>query len=937
VSDRESEIERICQAALDCPPEARAALLLRECGGDESIRREVEGLLAFEATADRFMERFTAAPALALPFRLGPYEVLSILGTGGMGDVYLARDTVLDRDVALKVLPRSLAADSGRFARFQREAKVLASLNHPNIAQIYGVEQDALVMELVVGVTLKSSLPINTALDYAGQIAAALEAAHEKGVVHRDLKPANVMTTAQGVVKVLDFGLAAVEHTASRDIPGTVDDAAAPVNATRDGAIMGTAAYMSPEQAAGRPVDKRADIWAFGVVLWELLTGRQLFGADTIPGTLSNVTSAPIDWHRLPHETPVAIRDLLARCLDRDSKTRLRDIGEARIQIQRCLAATPRPTSAFSRERVARTATWVSIGLAVAFAALFISERRAARRAEILQPVRFHITVPPQTTVTGGPALSPDGRFVAFTAMSADGRIRIWVYSLNSGDAHALAGTEDAFNPLFWSPDSHFVGFASGMALKKVAPAGGPPVTLCDRCGPASIGSRVFRGGSWNAAGVIVYAISSNGLWRIPDAGGDPVRVTPAGDYGYPTFLPDGEHVLYTWFGRDPQPGVYIGAITNPERRPTNRLVDGAFVLSTYAPSRGTEEGHLLVLREGTLTARRFNVTTLTLNGEPALVAEGVPAVSPPSAFSASFTGAVAFSATMSADSSRLLWFDRAGNELGQLGPPSYDSNVSISSDGKQIAYDRIEPDRRTRHIWTADSARGVSTRLNDGPRDWTPVMSSDGNVAFTSAADLYLTRASASAPRPLYRSPNLKHPNDWSPDGRFLIFDDHHPTRRRDLFVLHIGHGEPMPLVVTDADEGPAVFSPNGKWFAYSSDESGSSEVYVRDFAPEREPAVGSVRIPVSTKGGDKPRWRRDGKELYYIAPDGGLMAVSVATTPTFTVGVPVALFEVRVPKGSFFPYDVAQDGRFLVDTLDGRATDPAAGLTVVLNWTVR
>jgi Tol biopolymer transport system component len=325
------------------------------------------------------------------------------------------------------------------------------------------------------------------------------------------------------------------------------------------------------------------------------------------------------------------------------------------------------------------------------------------------------------------------------------------------------------------------------------------------------------------------------------------------------------------------------------------------------------------------------------LNGEPALVAEGVPAVSPPSAFSASFTGAVAFSATMSADSSRLLWFDRAGKELGQLGPPSYDSNVSISSDGKQIAYDRIEPDRRTRHIWTADSARGVSTRLNDGPRDWTPVMSSDGNVAFTSAADLYLTRASASAPRPLYRSPNLKHPNDWSPDGRFLIFDDHHPTRRRDLFVLHIGHGEPMPLVVTDADEGPAVFSPNGKWFAYSSDESGSSEVYVRDFAPEREPAVGSVRIPVSTKGGDKPRWRRDGKELYYIAPDGGLMAVSVATTPTFTVGVPVALFEVRVPKGSFFPYDVAQDGRFLVDTLDGRATDPAAGLTVVLNWTVR
>jgi serine/threonine protein kinase len=932
VSDRESEIERICQAALDCPPEARAALLLHLCGGDESTRREVEGLLAFEATADRFME----TPASAMPARLGPYEILSILGTGGMGDVYRARDTVLDRDVALKVLPRTLAADSERLARFQREAKVLASLNHPNIAQIYGVEQDALVMELVDGQTLKSPLPIPTALDYAGQIAAALEAAHEKGVVHRDLKPANVMTTAQGVVKVLDFGLAAVEHTTSGDVSMVGDDAAS-VNATRTGAIMGTAAYMSPEQATGRQVDKRADIWAFGVVLWELLTGRQLFGADTVSGTLSNVASAPVDWQRLPHETPAAIRDLLTRCLDRDAKTRLRDIGEARIQIHRCLAATPQPTSAFSRARVARLATWVSIGLAVAFAALFVSERRAARRPEILEPVRLHITVPPQTSVSGGPALSPDGRRVAFTAKSADGRSRIWVYSLNSADAHPLAGTEDAFNPLFWSPDSRFVGFASGTALKKVALAGGPPSTLCDRCGPASIGSRVFRGGSWNAAGIIVYAISSNGLWRIRDTGGDPVRVTPAGDYGYPTFLPDGEHVLYTWFGRDPQPGVYVSEITHPEQRPTKRLVDGAFVLSTYAPLRGAEGGHLFVLREGTLTAQLFDVNTLTLNGEPALVAEAVPAVSPPSAFSASFTGAVAFSTTTSADSSRLLWVDRHGKELGQLGPLSYDSNVSISPDGKQIAFDRIESDRRTRHIWTADPARGAVTLLNDGVRDWTPVTSSDGNVAFTSAPDIYLTRSSASTPQRLYRSPNLKHPNDWSPDGRFLIFDDHHPTRRRDLFVLRIGQDEPIPLVVTDADEAPAVFSPDGKWIAYSSDESGSSEVYVRDFAPERVPAVGSVRIPVSTTGGDKPRWSRDGKELYYIAPDGRLMAVSIATAPTFAVGVPVALFEMRVPKGSFFPYDVAEDGRFLVDTLDSRSTAPSAGMTVVLNWMVR
>ena len=381
--DSESEIERICQAVLDCPPEARAELLLHGCGGDESMRREVEGLLAFEATAHGFME----AAALALPSRLGPYEIRSILGTGGMGDVYRARDTVLDRDVALKVLPRSLAADPERLARFQREAKVLASLNHPNIAQIYGVEQDALVMELVDGETLKGPLTVSTALDYAGQIAAALEAAHERGVVHRDLKPANVMTTARGVVKVLDFGLAAVEHDLSRDDPRAADEAPGPVNTTRAGAIMGTAAYMSPEQASGHPVDKRADIWSFGAVFWELLTGRALFEADTVSETLSNVTTAPIDWQRLPGETPTAIRDLLARCLDRDARTRLRDIGEARIQIQRSLAATPQSASAFSRQRLARAVTWVSIGLAVVFAALFVTERRAARPPELREPM----------------------------------------------------------------------------------------------------------------------------------------------------------------------------------------------------------------------------------------------------------------------------------------------------------------------------------------------------------------------------------------------------------------------------------------------------------------------------------------------------------------------------------------------------------------------
>ena len=524
-----------------------------------------------------------------------------------MGDVYRARDTVLDRDVALKVLPRSLAADPERLARFQREAKVLASLNHPNIAQIYGVEQDALVMELVDGETLKRAADGQYRARLCGSDRRGARSRAREGCRAPRLEAGQRHDDGAGVVKVLDFGLAAVEHDLSRDDPRAADEAPGPVNTTRAGAIMGTAAYMSPEQASGHAVDKRADIWSFGAVFWELLTGRALFEADTVSETLSNVTTAPIDWQRLPRETPTAIRDLLARCLDRDARTRLRDIGEARIQIQRSLAATPQSASAFSRQRLARAVTWVSIGLAVVFAALFVTERRAARPPELREPMTFHIPVPPQATVAGGPALSPDGRHVAFTAKSADGRVRIWIHSLNSGEAHPLPGTEDAFSLLFWSPDSRFVGFAAGMTLKKVAAAGGPPVTLCDRCGPASIGSRAFRGASWNATGVIVYAISSNGLWRIPDTGGAPDRVTPAGDYGYPAFLPDGEHLLYTWFGRDPQPGVYVAALGSHEQRPARRLVDGPFVLSTYAPSRRPEGGYLLVLRDGTLSAQPFD------------------------------------------------------------------------------------------------------------------------------------------------------------------------------------------------------------------------------------------------------------------------------------------------------------------------------------------
>jgi Tol biopolymer transport system component/predicted Ser/Thr protein kinase len=932
--DRDADVERICQAALDRPREARAALLDVECRGDDALRHEVERLLAFEAAADRFLERET----LPIPSRLGPFEITSVLGIGGMGEVYGGRDTVLARDVAVKVLPRSFARDPERVARLLREARALASLNHPNIAQIYGVEQGALVMERVRGRTLVAPLPVAAALECASQIAAALEAAHEKGVVHRDLKPANVMAAADGTVKVLDFGLAAIDDDPATSPPAAADAAAVAATVSRAGAVMGTPAYMSPEQAAGTPVDKRTDIWSFGVLVYELLTGRRLFEGESTDETLVKVRTAAIDLDPLPRETPPGVRDLLARCLDRNPRTRLRDIGEARIHLQRA-RETPLPAAAaIWRQRLARAWPWAALAVAAAAILLLAAERRDGREPAAPAPVTFHVEAPPQVTVVGGPALSPDGRHVAFTAKARDGRTGIWVHALQSGEARLLAGTEDAFDPLFWSPDGRFVGFATGLQIRKVAIAGGPPVALCDRCGPTSIGSRVFRGGAWNVAGEIVFAMSSHGLWRVPAAGGTPRRVTPAGDYGYPTFLPDGAHVLYTWFGRDPQPGIYVADIRQDEPRPARRLVDGAFAVGGYAPRPGRTDGYLLALREGVLTARAFDPITATASGEPLLIAEGVPVVTPPAAFSASRTGAVAFTTSTSADSSQLLWFDRTGAKLGALGPRTYGANVSISPDGRQIAFDSIDADRRTRHAWTADAGRGVATMVSAPARVWAPIPGVGGVLAFAAPPDLYLTRLSAGGPPDLlYASANGKVPNDWSRDGRFLTFNELHPTRRSDLYVLRADRREAIPLVVTDADELPAVFSPDGRWVAYSSDETGVREVYVRDFAPDRSPAVGAVKERVSTDGGDKPRWRRDGTELYYLASDGGLMAVPVRQGPAFNAGTPVRLFDVQARRGSFFPYDVAADGRFLVDAFQRPDAQRPDRMTVALNWMSR
>jgi eukaryotic-like serine/threonine-protein kinase len=896
--------------------------------------------------------------------RVGPYVITAQIGAGGMGEVYRATDAKLKRELAIKVLPDALAHDPDRLARFQREAEVLASLNHPNIAHIHGLEEadgvKALVMELAEGPTLADRLtqgpiPLDEALPIAQQIAEALEAAHEQGIIHRDLKPANIKVRDDGTVKVLDFGLASVVQGVGGSRIDASHSPTLTIAATRSGVILGTAAYMAPEQAAGKPVDKRADIWSFGVVLWEMLTGTRLFDGETVSHTLADVLRAEIPFGALPPDTPEPIRVLLRRCLDRDVKARLRDIGEARVAVQRYLAdpaGSSRAANGASGTPAGRSMlTTVALGvaaIAVASSAglAFVHFRE---RPAVVASVRFQIPPAEGTTFLTTGVLSPDGRHIAFEAAGADGRPVLWVRSLDALDARPLAGTEGVIAGPIWSPDSRFLAFGvNGYPgrLKKVAASGGPPQTLCEYDGG-------FREGAWSADGVILFGASSTGLLRVSESGGpaSPVtRLDPGQDIQHagPTFLPDGRHFLYHRASRVPEnTGVYIGSLDlTPERQSTTRLL-ATDSDPVYVPSLMSDGGFLLFLREGSLLAQPFDGES-QLQDDAMPITEDVGTLGSYGWFSASSTGALAFrTGRAGAANVDLVWFDRQGKRLGQLGPRlDFVTSVQLSPDGKRVVVLKGAPTTLSgilgniqgARVWTAELSRAIFSRLNpaEGIED-SPAISPDGHVAFTSRlnaiGDLYWMRGDGvGAPEPLLvKSPTVKHPNGFSPDGRFLIYDDH-TAQRQDLWILPInGERKPMPLLVTPADETFGQFSPDGKWIAYSSDESGRREVYVQGFAPDRVAAAVEGKWQMSTAGGDKPRWRRDGKELYYIAPDRKMMAVPVTLGPPFEPGVAVPLFETRTT--GFFPYDVSPDGRFLLST-PAETEAPASPVTIVLNW---
>jgi serine/threonine protein kinase len=883
--------------------------------------------------------------SLSAGVRLGPYEIVAPLGKGGMGEVYRARDTRLGRDVAIKVLPASVAADAERVRRFEREARLLASLSHPHIGAIHGLEEaagvPALVLELVEGPTLADRvaarpLPLQEALNVARQIAEALEAAHEKGIIHRDLKPSNIKMMADGTVKVLDFGIA---KALMGDRAGA-DVALLPtvtLDGTLEGKISGTPAYMSPEQARGESVDKRCDIWAFGVVLYEMLTGKRLFVGASTSDVLAGVLKTEPDWNALPAATPPAIRTLLRRCLTRDVRRRLQAMGEARIALEDDLADPGGMGDAdlsgrSTRERVAWTVAATALVLTVAsvFTAVYVRQRQQTPIAA--PPVQVEITTPP----THDPfsfAISPDGRRLAFAGRSGEVEQRLWIRSLDAPVAQPLPGTEGAHHP-FWSPDSHSIGFFAEGKLKRIDLGGAAPLVLSGNsaCGCAF-------GGTWNVNGVIVFGGLESPLYRVSASGGEPVAITkverPSESHLWPFFLPDGRHVLYMSGIAGRVTDVYVHTLGSTE----SRLLLHADSATAYG------FGYLFYLREGALVAHPFDAASQTLTGAPMLVANqvGFQMNRSEAAYSVSAAGAIAYRPSR-IQRRQLVWVDRSGKELGTLGEyeGSAVGTLEFEPHGNRAAFSWTWTEGNT-DIYLVEPDKGPARRFTLDPKaDFDPVWSPDGKrIVFSSdrngSYDLYQKLSTGAGPEEaLLTSPVAKLPSDWSPDGQFLLYWQTDPKTKLDLWVLPmIGDRKPRPFVVAESDQLRGRFAPNGKWVAYQSYESGRSEIYVQAF-----PGPGSQWL-VSTNGGHSPRWARSGSELYYIAADGKLMAVSVRpNADTFVAGTPTALFQTRLEFGRFnggcsyctMEYDVAADGRFLMTVLAEEAS--TLPINLILNW---
>ena len=889
--------------------------------------------------------------------RIGPYEIAAQIGVGGMGEVYRATDTNLKRAVAIKMLPASVAADPDRLARFQREAEVLAALNHPNIAAIYGLERagsiTALVMELVDGPTLadriaQRAIPIDEALPIAKQVAEALEAAHEQGIIHRDLKPANVKVRPDGMVKVLDFGLAKAMGPAEaghyaqggaqagvgRSVPLQPDLTAAPTMTTpamtRMGMILGTPAYMSPEQAAGKVADRRSDLWSFGVVLLEMLTGNPVFAGETVTDVIASVLKTDPDWASLPADTPSPIHRLLRRCLQKNRANRLGDAAAARLEIQDAMAASSessagsQPKARFGREHAGwAVATVLLVGLAT-FAAL----RRAGPEREATgntSPVQFTIPAP-DGTVLGFTSISPDGRQVAFTGADDRGGTRLWVRTLDSLAPQSLPGT-DAAAYSFWSPDGRSIAFFAGRQLKRIRVDQGVAELVADLGG---VGGGFGSGGTWTQDGAILFHVNLNGLYRVPAAGGAPVPFTTLDTarketrHYWPSMLPDGQHLTFLVTSGLPEvQGVWVASLRDPTDR--RRILPD---LSRTAYSMG----HLLFVKGNNLVAQPFDLGTLTFTGDPVPIVEQVElnVAGGYADFAVSDTGVLSIGAAE--PPMRMAIFDRTGRVMQSFGPAAARYQfVRIAPDRRLVAADAVHTGGY--QIFVFETSRDATSQLTFGTATGNfPVWSPDGSrVAFGSnrngVYDIFIKSSSGSSKEDeLLRNDRNRFVMDWSRDGRFVLYGEAAADSRKErLWILPMdGDRKPFLYLDDEFDIREARFSPDGRWVAYTGLEPTATHVFVRSFPDP------STKVQISTDPGSRPVWRDDGKELFYVERGGRLMAVDVRPGPRFEAGSPALLFQTDLYH-SLTTFDVYPGGqRFVMPALEKQPTS----LQVVLNW---
>jgi eukaryotic-like serine/threonine-protein kinase len=880
--------------------------------------------------------------------RLGPYEIAAPLGAGGMGEVWRAKDTRLERDVAIKILPADFAASPQLKARFEREAKTISQLNHPNVCTLYDVGHhdgvDFLVMELIEGESLadrlaKGALPIELVLRHGSEIASALDAAHRQGIVHRDLKPGNVMLTKSGA-KLLDFGLAKSGPlmTSTSSVSQLRDSPTEHKPLTEQGTILGTFQYMAPEQLEGQEADARTDIFAFGAVLYEMATGRRAFqGKNKTSLIAAIVSSTPPPVSEIAPLTPPALGHVIKKCLAKDPDDRWQSIRDVADQLQWIAEAGSKagePAPVLARRKTKLRAAW-ALHAATALVAVAATLGVIYATKQPPRVVRSSILPPDKATfdpISGAMTLSPDGRRIAFIARAEDQRSMLWVRSLDALSAQPLAGTEDATFP-FWSPDSRFIAFFSGGKLRKIDANGGPPQVLCD--------ARSGRGGSWSAAGTILFTpTQTDPIFRVSSAGGAPVQVTTFDadrnetSHRFPDFLPDGTHFLFlieaTEKPDDPRSGfgLWVGSLDSGER---------AWLLKTDSSARYSSSGHILFLRDRTLLAQQFDAKSRALAGEAVPVAENLTRTSRwETTFSVSRTGLLAFQAGLASEHSEIVLLDRDGKEIQVVGKPADYRSVALSNSGKRVAASIQDPQTQKTDVWVLDAERGTSTRLTfDADDDIVPIWSHDDrHVYFTGRrqgkGDIFRKASAGTGDDELvFADPEWSMLTSLTDDGRLGAFNTSNVGGTGwDISLMNMETGTVEVFLKTPFNELFPMLSGDGRWLLYHSDESGRQEVYVQRVGAE------GGKWQISNEGGARPRWSRENREIVFLDPDLRLMIVDVELDPGFSASIPRPWFDPRMRPIVGPQHDVSADGsRVLVN----RAIDQpvVVPVTLVQNWT--